>query len=72
MVLCCVCTVVAGCKQKPDENGSLKSEDGRSYGGIIKGKAGEKIQTAFFDLTIDSAEKSNTFQFEDGLYQADE
>ena len=72
IALCCMCGVMAGCKQKPDENGSLKAEDGRSYGGTIKGKMGDTVQTAFFELTVDSATKSNTFQFEDGLYQADE
>lgn len=72
IVLCCICTMAAGCKQKPDENGSLKAEDGRSYGGTIKGKQGDNVQTAFFDMTVDSVTKSNTFQFEDGLYQAEE
>ena len=67
-----VCGMTTGCKQKPDENGSLKAEDGRSYGGTIKGKQGEMVQTAFFDMTVDSVTKNNTFQFEDGLYQADE
>ena len=72
LALCCVCGMTTGCKQKPDENGSLKAEDGRSYGGTIKAKMGEKVQTAFFDLTVESAKKSGTFQFEDGLYQANE
>lgn len=67
-----VCSFMTGCKQKPDENGSLKSEDGRSYGGLIKGETGTTIHTAFFDMTVDGAEKSGTYQFEDGLYQADE
>ncbi|MDD5998697.1 MAG: DUF4352 domain-containing protein [Lachnospiraceae bacterium] len=72
LALCCVCGMTTGCKQKPDENGSLKAEDGRSYGGTIKGNQGEKVQTAFFDMTVDPVTKNNTFQFEDGLYQADE
>ncbi len=72
LAVICLCITGTGCKQKPDENGSLKAEDGRSYGGTIKAKMGEKVQTAFFDLTVESAEKSGTFQFEDGLYQANE
>lgn len=72
LALCFVCGMTTGCKQKPDENGSLKAEDGRSYGGTIKGNQGEKVQTAFFDMTVDPVTKNNTFQFEDGLYQADE
>ncbi len=72
LALCCVCGMTTGCKQKPDENGSLKAEDGRSYGGTIKGNQGEKVQTAFFDMTVDPVTKNNTFQFEDGLYQVDE
>lgn len=71
LAVCCLCGVTTGCKQKPDENGSLKAEDGRSYGGTIIAKAGEQVHTAFFDMTVDSVRKSNTFQFEDGLYQAD-
>ena len=72
LAVICLCMTGTGCKQKPDENGSLKAEDGRSYGGTIKAKMGEKVQTAFFDLTVESAKKSGTFQFEDGLYQANE
>lgn len=72
LVVICLCMTGTGCKQKPDENGSLKAEDGRSYGGTIKAKMGEKVQTAFFDMTVESAKKSGTFQFEDGLYQANE
>ena len=72
LAVICLCMTGTGCKQKPDENGSLKAEDGRSYGGTIKGNQGEKVQTAFFDMTVDPVTKNNTFQFEDGLYQADE
>jgi len=71
----CIITVfgmmIAGCSEKKDENGSMKAEDGRSYGGLIKAEAGDKVSTAFFDLTVEEAFKYDTYQFEDGLYQAD-
>ena len=63
--------VLTGCKDKVDENGSMVSDDGRSYGGVIEGKQGEKVSTAFFDMTVEQADKYDTYQFEDGLYQAD-
>ncbi|MCI8508980.1 MAG: DUF4352 domain-containing protein [Lachnospiraceae bacterium] len=67
-----ICVLVTGCSGKKNKNGSMKSEDGRSYGGIIKAVAGDKVSTAFFDVTVDKAVKYYTYQFEDGLYQADE
>lgn len=63
--------ISVGCSGKKDENGSMKAEDGRSYGGLITADEGEKISTAFFDLTVDETFKYDTYQFEDGLYQAD-
>ncbi|MGN0154572.1 MAG: DUF4352 domain-containing protein [Lachnospiraceae bacterium] len=72
LMLVCLCGLSTGCSGKKDENGSMKAEDGRSYGGLIKAQEGEKVSTAFFDVTIDSAERYDTYQFEDGLYQADE
>lgn len=71
----CMITVfgimLSGCSEKKDENGSMKADDGRSYGGLIKAETGEKVSTAFFDLTVEEAFKYDTYQFEDGLYQAD-
>lgn len=49
----------------------MKAEDGRSYGGLIEADSGETVNTAFFDLTVEEALKYDTYQFEDGLYQAD-
>lgn len=66
-----ICVFTVGCSGKKDKNGSMKSEDGRSYGGIIKAETGEKVSTAFFDMTVERVFKYNTYQFEDGLYQAD-
>ena len=63
---------LAACGNKPDDNGSMKSEDGRKYGGLIEAKMGETAHTVFFDLTVDSAKKCSTYQFQDGLYVADE
>lgn len=65
------CIFVVGCSEKKDKNGSMKAEDGRSYGGLIEGEIGETVHTAFFDLTVLEASRYNTYQFEDGLYQAD-
>ena len=66
IVSCCM-----ACGKGPDNNGSMKSDDGRSYGGIIEGELGKTVKTVFFDLTVDSAKKCNTYQFQDGLYIAD-
>ncbi len=57
---------------RADKNGSRISDDGRSYGGIIKAEVGDKIETAFFDVTVENAVKYDTYQFDDGLYQAEE
>ncbi|MDO5156720.1 MAG: DUF4352 domain-containing protein [Eubacteriales bacterium] len=61
-----------GCKGKPDENGSMKSDDGRSYGGTIYVDEGNEAETAFFHVKVDEAYCYDTYQFEDGLYQADQ
>lgn len=62
---------LTGCKAKVDENGSMLSDDGRSYGGVIEANQGEMVSTAFFDVTVEQADKYDTYQFDDGLYQAD-
>lgn len=64
----CGC-IMTGCGNKMDKNGSMTAEDGRSYGGTIKGEEGETLSTAFFDMTIEDSSKYETFQFDDGLYQ---
>ncbi len=76
-IVSCICllamclVLVNGCGQKKDKNGSEISDDGRSYGGEINADMKETVSTAFFDVTVDKAETYHTFQFEDGLYQAD-
>lgn len=69
-VICIV--MMTGCGQKKDKNGSLMSDDGRSYGGLIQADMRDTVSTAFFDVTVDDAVKYDTFQFSDGLYQAEE
>lgn len=69
LTICLV--VITGCGQKKDKNGSEMSDDGRSYGGQINADMKDIVSTAFFDVTVDEAVKYDTFQFEDGLYQAD-
>lgn len=69
MVVCCM--LFTGCGSKKDKNGSMKAEDGRSYGGLIEAELGETVSTAFFDVIVKEASKYDTYQFEDGLYQAD-
>lgn len=64
--------MLTACSGKKDENGSMKAEDGRSYGGTIKAEVGTKVNTAFFEVTVEEAAKYETYQFEDGLYQADD
>lgn len=66
------CVICVGCGKGKDANGSMKAEDGRRYAGTIYGKPGEPISTAFFDIRIDEACKYHTFQFDDGLYKAEE
>ncbi|MBQ8085041.1 MAG: DUF4352 domain-containing protein [Lachnospiraceae bacterium] len=63
---------LTACGNRPDSNGSMKSEDGRKYGGLIEAETGETVHTVFFDLTVDSARKCSTYQFNDGLYMGDE
>lgn len=63
--------VLTGCG-KADRNGSKKSDDGRSYGGQIDLEQEDIAHTAFFDVKIEDAKKYTTYQFSDGLYQADE
>lgn len=70
-IMAVFCIFAVGCSGKKDKNGSMKAEDGRSYGGLIEGEIGETVHTAFFDLKVEQALKYNTYQFEDGLYQAD-
>ena len=69
MAVCCM--LFTGCGNKKDKNGSMEAEDGRSYGGLIEAELGETVSTAFFDVTVKEASKYDTYQFEDGLYQAD-
>ncbi len=69
-VLCC--SMLAACGNRADKNGSKISDDGRSYGGLITGEIGEKIETAFFDMTVEDAVRYDTYQFDDGLYQAED
>lgn len=75
MVLClgllCIALTV-GCGKSKDKNGSMMSDDGRSYGGLISAEMKDKVSTAFFDVTVEEAVKYSTFQFADGLYQAEE
>lgn len=66
------CSIFTACGNRADKNGSMISDDGRSYGGLIKGETGEAIETAFFDVTVRDAVRYNTYQFDDGLYQAEE
>lgn len=54
-----------------DKDGSKKAEDGRRYDGTIEAQAGESVETTFFDITVEQSSKTNIFQFDDGLYQAD-
>lgn len=69
LVLCSLC--MTGCGNAEKVRGSKKAQDGRSYGGTVEGNIGEVMHTAFFDVTLDQAVCQNTYQFEDGLYQAD-
>lgn len=64
--------LLTGCNGGKNKYGSMKAEDGRSYGGTIEGEMKDTLETAFFDMKVESAEKYDTYQFEDGLYQAEE
>lgn len=71
--ICVLCSLVfAGCGSNKNQNGSMLSDDGRSYGGLIEADMGDTVGTAFFKLTVEDAVKYNTYQFDDGLYQAEE
>lgn len=75
MIMFCLlffCSICTACGNRADKNGSMISDDGRSYGGLIKGETGETMETAFFDVTLKEAVRYNTYQFDDGLYQAEE
>ncbi len=73
IILFCLCTLCYGLTAcGTDKNGSKISDDGRSYGGLVQGEAGDKLETAFFDMTVESVEQFDTYQFNDGLYQAEE
>lgn len=61
-----------GCGSRRNKNGSMLSDDGRSYGGLIEADIGDTVDTAFFKLTVDEVNKYNTYQFDDGLYQAED
>lgn len=64
--------VFTACTNSTDKIGSQIAEDGRSYGGLIQGEAGDKMETAFFDVTVENAVRYDTYQFDDGLYQAED
>lgn len=71
--VCLLCgSTLTACSQRADKNGSMIAEDGRSYGGIIQAQTGEELNTAFFDVTVTDAVCYDTYQFDDGLYQAEE
>lgn len=73
IILLCLCTLLGSLTAcGTDKNGSKISDDGRSYGGTIRGEVGEKLETAFFDMTVENVEKYDTYQFNDGLYQSEE
>ncbi len=74
LLLCCavLCSIMyTGCGSHKNKNGSMLSDDGRSYGGLIEKNMGDTVHTAFFDLTVEEAVKCGTYAFQDGLYQAD-
>ncbi len=71
LFLLCVGMLTA-CGNKADKNGSMISDDGRSYGGLITGDVGETIETAFFDLTVNEVSRYDMYQFDDGLYEAED
>ncbi len=72
MVFLLSAVMLAGCGNSKNKNGSMISDDGRSYGGLIEENMGKTVHTAFFDLTVEDAVKSDTYQFDDGLYQAEQ
>lgn len=76
IIACCLfvfcCSMLSACGNRADKNGSRISDDGRSYGGLITGETGDKLETAFFDVTVEDAARYDTYQFDDGLYQAED
>lgn len=76
IITCCLIGLCIGmltaCGNRADKNGSMISDDGRSYGGLIKGETGEEIETAFFNIIVKEAVRYDTYQFDDGLYQAED
>lgn len=62
--------LATGCKSKPDSNGTMISEDGRKYGGVIERSMDKEVDTAFFSFKIDEAVQLSSFRFDDGLYRA--
>ncbi|MGN0437695.1 MAG: DUF4352 domain-containing protein [Lachnospiraceae bacterium] len=71
LLLVFVLCSLSGCG-KSNKHGSKKSDDGRSYGGLVEGTQGDTLHTAFFDLTVDETMWYTTYQFNDGLYDAPE
>lgn len=68
-VVLCSMLMLTGCSGE-DKNGSVKAEDGRSYGGTIQTEMDDTVNTAFFEMKINSVSKRNTYQFREGLYEA--
>ena len=68
-ILLCSMLLLTGCSGE-DKNGSMKAEDGRSYGGIIQTDMKDTVNTAFFEMKINSVSKRSTYQFKEGLYEA--
>ncbi len=71
-LLMITCMLLSACGNKPNKNGSRRSDDGRSYGGILSGEVEDEMETAFFDFTVLDAVRYDTHQFLDGLYQAED
>lgn len=69
LIMCSI--MMTGCGKGKKHNGSMLSDDGRSYGGLVEAELGDTVDTAFFDLTVEDVMKYDTYQFDDGLYQAD-
>ena len=63
--------MLTGCGNS-HKHGSKTSDDGRSYDGFVEVEQEDTAHTAFFDLTVDKVKKYHTYQFMDGLYQAEE
>lgn len=75
IVVCflCGCMLFTGCGgSRADANGSKRSDDGRSYGGVIQVNQEQIAHTAFFDMEVTEVSKRETFSFQDGLYEPEE